>query len=285
MTVLTLNNYQLWFNGITMGDSTPFSVQEISGLEDLPVIRSQDDTRGYQDGMFSGQDFLSGRLITVTLLVLPYGGKSAQYWLNSLQRACIPQKTGTQPLQFQLTADSGLQFVNARVRGLQTPVNVDYSNQFIKTQVRFMCPDPRIYDNTLQSITLLALNPIGRTFNTVYPLSYGGGSSAGSSAVVNAGTWETLPLVTITGPCINPVVGNSTQGLSMYFNLTLNTGDTLVIDLKNKTIKLNGNPARNYLSGISRWFSAPAGTSLFYFTASGASGTTSCVASWYNAYV
>jgi Phage tail protein len=285
VTALTLSNYQLWFNNITLGDGTPFNVQNISGIEDLPIIRSQDDDRGYQDGMFSGNDFLGGRFITVNLLVLPYAGKSAQYNLNLLQRAFIFQKTGTQPLQFQLTGDSGLQFVNARVRGIVTPVNQEYSYQFISTQIKFFCPDPRIYDNTQQFATLLAANPIGRTFNTVYPLVYGGGSSAGTGLVANAGYVDTFPTITITGPAVNPFIGNLTTGLTMYFNLTLNTGDVLVIDTLNKTITLNGNPARNYLSGLSKWFNAPAGNNTFFFSASGASGTTSAQVSWYNAYV
>lgn len=285
MTVLTLSPYQLWYNGLTMGAGTPFTIQSIDGLKDLPPVRSQDSDRGYLDGSFSGQDFLSGRSITVNMIILAGNGNSAQTNADLLKQALMFSRSGVKPLQFQLSQFASLQFCNARARIGTISINENYSYGYIVAQFKFFCPDPLIFDNTQQTATLLAQNPNGRTFNTVYPLSYGGGVNAGTGLVANNGNTDAYPVITITGPCVNPVIGNATTGLSMYFNVTLNTGDTLVIDLRNRTILLNGNPARNYLSGLSKWFSAPVGNSTFFFTASGASGTTSGVVAWYNSYV
>jgi hypothetical protein len=56
-----IQQYSFSFNNQVFGGAgSPYQIQSVDGLEALPDIRSQDDNRGYADGMFSGRDFLSG---------------------------------------------------------------------------------------------------------------------------------------------------------------------------------------------------------------------------------
>jgi hypothetical protein len=91
----------------------------------------------------------------------------------------------------------------------------------------------------------------------------------------------------LNGPITNPVLGNQTEGFALNFNCALSSADILVIDLYNKLITLNGNPARNLLiSG--QWFSAQPGTNLFYLTGNAGStlvGTTGATVTWQSAYI
>lgn len=284
MPITTL--YQFSFNGQTFGGGTsPYQILSVDGLESLPVIRNQDDNRGYADGMFSGRDFLAGRTISIIFNTFGSTGFSAQANLNIIQQALLPQTSGTTPLYFRLSNAAGEQFVNARVRGLRTTVDPNYTYGYITSQVDFFCPDPNYYNNNLQTAVMAISPALGRTYNREFNYTYGGGSATITTTIQNIGWATTYPTITINGPITNPIVGNLTTGNTLYFTGTYSSSDILEIDLYNQLITLNGAPARNLLiSGT--WFAAPPGNSLFFFTGTGTlAGTTQATVSWYSAYI
>lgn len=284
MPTLT-TQYSFSFNGTTFGGGTsPYQILSVDGLEGLPLLRTQDDNRGYQDGMFSGRDFYAGRTISVTILCLGSGGVSAQTRLNTLQSILLPQQSGTTPLYFLLPPNNQ-QFINARVRAFRTTIDPNYTYGYIVVQVEFFCPNPLYFDDSLQTAYLVVSNPLGRTYNRTYNLTYGGGTYATTTSITNNGWATAYPTITINGPIVNPIIGNSTTGEFLFLTGSYSNTDNLVIDLYNKLITLNGNPARNLLSS-GTWFSAPAGTSQFYMTGVGTlAGTTTASVTWYNTYV
>jgi hypothetical protein len=370
-TVSSLNNYSFAFNGYVFGGANSMhQIYSLDGLESLPNIRNHDDNRGYADGMFTGNDFLSGRDITINILttgnsstasisaatatgtgIITYttstahslvtgqlvtitgvlstgnptgtagagfnqtskvatvtsttqftipvtltdtrtsGGtmnmsSSAAYNYNLLQQNLLPQTSGTTVLQFQLSTAGTLQRVNARVRQNRTLVDPDYTYGYIKSQYTFFCADPRYYDDTLQTGTIQPGQALGRTYNRIYNLVYGGGSAATTTAVTNNGWATTYPVITLTGPINSPTLGNLTQGNYITNSGNYTNTDTIVIDLDSKLITLNGATARNLITGGSNWFSAPPGTNQFYLTGTGTlSGTTTATVTWRSAYI
>jgi hypothetical protein len=370
MTVTSLNNYSFAWNDYVFGAGSAHPVSDVQGLEALPGIRNQDDNRGYSDGMFSGNDFLGGRTITMSMVTLassstasisaasatgtsvityttstahglvsgqlvtitgvlstgnPTGtagvafnqtnsvctvtsttqftlavvltdtrtsggvmnmNSSAQYNYNLLQRALLPQTTGTTPLQFQLSNAGGLQRVNARVRVNMSSVDPDYTYGYIKSSATFFCPDPRIYDDTLQTASLAVSNALGRIYNRTYNLVYGFGSSGATTNVVNNGWATTYPTISINGPIVNPTIGNTTTGNYITVTGSYSNTDIVFIDLDSKLITVNGAAARNLVSGTSTWFGAVPGNNAFYLTGSGTlAGTTAATVSWRSAYI
>jgi len=285
-TVTSLSNYSFAFNGFVFGGgSSPYQVLQVDGLEGLPTLRVQDSDRGYQDGMISGRDFLAARTITVTLQIMGGNGLSAQANYNLLQAALQPQQNGTSTLQFQLSNAGGLQFINARVRKNLVTIDPDYTYGKIKAQYDFFCPDPRYYDNAVNTTSLTVQTPLGRGYNRTYNVTYGGGSQTNTGLVINQGTTTTYPTITIVGPATNPTVGSYTSGQFISLNYSMVSTDTLVINLLNRTILLNGNPARNLVSNSSQWFGAPPGTSQYYFTATGTTAGAGATINYYNAYI
>ncbi len=281
-------NYSFSFNNqVFGGSSSPYQILSVDGLEALPEIRNQDDNRGYADGMFSGRDFLGGREISMIIQILGSTGASAQANFNTLQRALLPQSSGTTPLYFILSNAAGEQVINARVRGLQATVDPNYTFGYITAQVVFFCPDPRYYDSNIQTATLNYTPPGGRTYNRIYNLVYGGGSVLITTNIENNGWTATYPTITLNGPIDNPILGNQTEGFALNFNCSLTNTDSLVVDLYNKLITLNGNPARNLLAS-GQWFSAQPGTNLFYLTGNAGStlvGVTGATVTWQSAYI
>jgi hypothetical protein len=273
-------------NQVFGGAGSPYQILSVDGLESLPGIRNQDDNRGYHDGMFTGRDFLGGRTISIIFNTFGDALGSAQTNYNTIQSTLLPQTSGTTPLYFKFpNSPTSEQFVDARVRGLRTTVDANYTYGYITSQVEFFCPDPNYYNNNLQT-AVMAFSPIaGRTYNRTFDYNYGGGSAVITTTISNIGWATTYPTITITGPITNPVVGDLTSGDVLNFTGTYSALDTLEIDLYNQLITLNGSPARNLLiSGT--WFDAPPGNSLYYFTGTGTlAGTTQATVSWYSAYI
>lgn len=299
MPVASLVNYRFAFNDFEFGGGdSVYQIMTLDGLEDLPVIRNQDDNRGYQDGMWTGRDFLSGRTLTFVMTIRGDQNHSMNYYLNLLQANLVPQQQGTGLLQFQIPG-SDLQRINARVRRRAITINTDYSSGLATAVYDFFCPDPRYYDDQEKTTDLVnATITAGRTYNRVYTspaiipsnpdetgMSYGGGASA-PNLITNSGWATSNPIITITGPCINPKVTDVTAGYFLLIDATLGTGDTLVLNTDYRTVTLNGVNRRALLNNSSTWFAAPPGTSYYTFTTSGGTdGNTSCVVSWRNAYI
>jgi phage-related protein len=286
MTLTAL--YSFSFNGQTFGgEGSPYQILSVDGLEGLPGIRNQDDNRGYADGMFSGQDFLAGRTISIIFNTFGSGATSAQANYYTIQQALLPQVSGTTPLYFKLPNITGDQYINARVRGSQTTLDVNYTFGYITSQVTFFCPDPRYYSSNNQTASLAYTPPGGRTYNRVYNLEYGGGSVLITTNIANNGWATTYPIITLNGPITDPILGNQTQNKALYFTGSYTNTDDLVVDLYNKLITLNGQPARNLLiSG--EWFSAQPGNNSFYLTGDVGSttvGLTAATVTWNSAYI
>jgi hypothetical protein len=286
-TVTSLNSYSFAFNGFVFGGgNSAFQILNVDGLDALPAIRNQDDNRGYQDGMFTGRDFLSGRSIIMQIQVLTGSYGSLQAALQDFYANIIPQQQGTGVLQFQIPGRS-LQRVDARVRRRSAPINPDYTYGKALVNIEFFCPSPLYFDDTLKSTDLYNGTTIqGRTYNRVYNLVYGSGSQ-GNNLITNNGYATAYPLITITGPANVPTVQDITTGQFLKINYNLVISDTLVIDTNLRTVTINGVNRRALLDNSSSWFNAPPGTSFYTFTATaGSTGTgTSCVVTWRNAYI
>ena len=287
MTVTLTQGYSFSFNGQTFGGKdSPYQILSVDGLESLPAIRNQDDNRGYADGMFSGRDFYGGRMISIIFNTFGNAEYSAQENFNTIQSVLLPQTSGTTPLYFLLPPNT-TQFINARVRALNTTVDANYTYGYITAQVQFFCPNPLYYSNNTQTATLAYLPPTGRTYNRIYNLVYDPATTAITTTVTNNGWANTYPVIDLNGPIENPIIGNSTQNAYLEFACTLTDTDHLVIDLYNKLVTLNGLPARNLLTN-GTWFSASPGNNEYYLTGDVGSyliDTTKAVITWNSAYV
>jgi hypothetical protein len=211
---------------------------------------------------------------------------SAQSNYNLLQSNLLPQTSGTTTLQFQMDVGHPLQRIEARVRLNATAVDPDFTYGYIKSQFSFFCPDPKYYDDALQTASLTVTNSLGRTYNRIYPLTYGGGSSAITTNVLNSGWAITYPTIVLNGPIYNPTLGSLTQGAAITILGSYSNTDIITLNLDSKLITLNGSPARNLVAGGSNWFSAQPGANLFYMTGTGTLlGTTTGTITWRNAYI
>jgi hypothetical protein len=281
------SNYVMAFNGFLFGGpGQGVQVLEIDGLESLPDLRTQDDIRGYQDGMFTGRDFLSGRYVTFRLQIMNDSANTMQTYLAQLKSNLVPQQQGTGVLQFQLPGRS-LQRLNARVRKRNIKLDPEYVYGRSEAMVEFFCADPRIYDDALITAALNPTSQVGRVYNRVYPLLYNtiGSGGVGSTTVTNSGNVTVFPTFTLNGAMTNPIIVNSSTGQYLSLNITTSATDTIVIDPDLRSITYNGLPARNLLINGSSWFGLPAGSTTIGIISSTASTASSLVITYRNGYI
>jgi Phage tail protein len=182
--------------------------------------------------------------------------------------------------------------VMARIRKRQMPRNIELALGGLgKVALMFAADDPRWYAQTQQASVTPPTKTAGFSFPMKFPLSFGGGSVAGSLAVTNAGNIETRPLLIVEGPCESPSITNITAEGSpnLQFNLTIASGAKLVIDTDFHTATYYtagttlGSTRLGTLAYGSEWFTLGVGTSTLQFLAGTNEGTLSV--QWASAWI
>lgn len=160
-------------------------------------------------------------------------------------------------------------------------------------QIMLVSSDPLIYSSTLQTATTSALiaSP-GGAFDLdswSFPFSFGDYSSGGLVTVTNGGRAETFPTIKIYGQIAGPAIRNVTTGKRLSLaGLTLAAGDYVEIDMRRRTIRLNGSAELSQLSKIDRANSAfwglPKGANQLQLTGSNFNGTARAEIFWRDAW-
>jgi hypothetical protein len=237
----------------------PFvDVTSVSGLDTAPLRTNTDEHQG-TDGTYVDTPYMSMRTIVVsgTLYTDPSDPDSL---LDSLRTDY--ESNVVRPFYFQLP-NKTLRYVNCQGGGLQ--YNIDQSRRIGSTPVQFtvLAGDPYIYDYPAQQAIaqISSAAGIGIGFNVAFNTGFGGPITTFPVAISNHGTHTAYPVITLFGPMTNPVLVDAVSGITMALSITLSSGDTLVVDCRNKSVVLNGTASRrSALTGLS-WFAVPAGGS------------------------
>jgi hypothetical protein len=254
----SLNNWQLAINGVVLGVGSVYPLQSVEGL-DMPNLVSGDTDRPRDTGEFKGLSYLRGRDIILTGQVNS-DGTSVGHAVKALASAITPTAdyAATEVPLWINHADLGYLCSMVSVQKRHMPYDVDYTaNRFGSFIISAHATDPRLY---------------GQLVNV---------TGTSSVAIVNSGTFETRPVITVNGPAAAgwtlTAPGAGYQGATglLTVNQALSAGDTFTIDLdtrvctythsavsSNKRIALGPTPA---------WFKAPPGTTTLTL---GNTGTT-----------
>lgn len=271
--------FRLGATGVVLNsDSTGFPFVDIDGVrgfDSAPFRETQRDHEG-DDGGFIDAEFEKGRDLALTGTVFA-SGASMETFLDSLKDNWGPS-TVLIPLYFQAPG------VSERLL-LVKPLGVAYDWDSLRRlgeatiQFRAFAEDPRIYSSTLvsQSLNLGATVYTGFGFDLGFSFGFGGVSTTTDAVIVtNTGNRPTPPLFTITGPVINPRILNETLSKEMIFNTTLAAGETLIVDTKAKTVRLNGTTnRRNTLLSANSWFYLAKGDNTIRYRAESSDPTSS----------
>jgi hypothetical protein len=268
------------YNGLTWGPGTNFQIIGVKGIDDLPPVSASDQSKSQQDGSFIGQDEFDERTILLDFYIKAVSNTDLLVQKALFNAAFNRSFITDLPL---LWADS-TKLINCRCRGRTHDADAAWLATWGKAHVMLVAADPLIYDNVLTTTVLnIPAATGGLSWPLSWPLSWGSAVS-GSSNFVNAGNATSYPVITFTGPLTNPsIIKNSpAPAQSLTFNISLASGDVLVVDIANRLITLNGTANRYNALVSSQWFGFDPGTTQLSFGASAGSGTASVA--WRNAY-
>jgi len=310
---MTLSDYQVEFNGVTVGcDDGTYILESVVGLDDFDV-RSNDQVLPSLWGSQAGGDFVEARDFVIGVLM--YTADAA--WAD-LQAAWLPpaQSTPTDltALTFKFPDLPELQTMcRVRRRGRARTGDTEGEAGWVQWYYEFNAPDPRLYsaeeysagmtsyvadssgidsstgsgadlavDGTVDSGADLAIDATGTT-------------GGGGIAVTNAGNVDTFPTFSFATSASMAIwhVVNDTTGEEASFAFALVPGYTLTANMAGvgtgstiTPILLNDEP--NY----ALWESprvpvrlVPGDNDLRFFVDSGTASGSTCTVAWRDAYL
>lgn len=239
-----------------------------------------------QDGAKVSQAYYDAR--TVTLQGVISGASPTDYIANrSLlsQATAINRDSHGYPSLTKLsftTLDGKSYFVYVQP---QKPT-FDFGNPtWSRYMISLLAPDPRIYGTAQQTTgNITRLISGGIIVPTIVPV-LGGGGSGGSAFVTNSGTTDAHPILTFTGPLTNPYVLNQTTGYAFQLDYSLLGGDSIVVDMYEKTVVFNGSSNYiAYMDSISTWWTIIPGSNNIVLGTGSTADTGNVRLTFYNAY-
>lgn len=260
-----------------------------SGLEglDMPDMRINNFDRPGEDGQFVSSALYSGRMLSISGSVKNTTCDQFEAARQSLIQACaISRDNNRYPIlkRIEFTTKAGNSyFCEGQVTRVKLPVET--ITDFL---INIVAPDPMIFGSSVVTSGQIS-RPSGGgvVYPVVYPAVYTS-STGGSAAVVNNGSASSWPTITLRGPLTNPVIYHQESGTLFALNYVLASGSTIVIDMKNKTVILDGSVS--LLSSVDRtsgsdWFELLPGSNVLIFSTGSTGDAGTLEVRFFNAYI
>ena len=257
------NDWEYVYDGLTFGGDTAYGVTEVLGLTEPPNLREDLSDRVAEHGGFSYIDLYEMRRISISGDIVGTSMSDFETKVQTLKEKFYPQSS-PQPLVFKRP---GLvqQRVYCKPSRFSLPMAVQYQLGYGDWSVQLLAEDPRIYADTLSTLTQ---------------------SGASASGVVNnAGDFPIyFEKVRLSGPYTNITFRNSadtSQKIQIAATIASGTGNYIDVDFKRRTLtKHDGTNMYGSLTSDSKWFAIQPGNTTVQLVTTGGSGTTQFIAEW-----
>jgi hypothetical protein len=274
--------------GAVDSDGVAWFLQSLEGW-DSPEIRSEVTDREGDHGAWASPVYLGSRPITLAGTI------------DAPSRSLLEQAMGRLRVAAGLT-DTVLTVAETVPKQAVVRRSGKLLMQYITDtkasySVMVTAADPRRYGTTLQSgTTNLPTTTGGLTFPITFPITLSATTVAGQINAANLGSFDTRPVLTISGPVVAPTVaalypdGTVKQ---LVYSQDLQSGDQLVIDTDAHTVTLNGNVSRRrFLTVSAGWPTIPAAAAdgspsvvAYQFQSGTYNGSATLTATWRSAWM
>jgi phage-related protein len=223
----------------------------------------------------------------ISNVVVAVPGKPGDYFVNSdyKSRRLSWQSTANNAvnrreiLGIQIGSLKTLKFTTCDLLMLQVDVEMtrivsQYQERRTVAMFDAIAPDYRLLSQTLNtSSTQVTVVTGGTALPTELPLSFSSSGGTPSLTINNAGNAPAAATFTITGPGTDFIVQNQTTGQSFNINLTLLTGETVVVNTQDRTVIKGTTNQYGSFSG-DFWELAPGDNEIFFNASSGTDDNT-----------
>lgn len=167
------------------------------------------------------------------------------------------------------------------VNGLIMPRSYTKTSQY---QLDLIASEYSISSTTEQNKIIATETVGGFSIPFSIPFSFTG-TTGGAETILNAGDATAYPIITLAGPLTNPRITNNTVGRYIQLGMTIDTGSSVVINMRDKTIVQGGTTNRiSTMTSDSRWWWLAPGSNTVALTSSVSSESGTATISWRDAY-
>lgn len=264
-------DWQVELRGLVMGEDTPYV---LAGFEPwaAPVLRSGEMAIAGRDGVVAGNERLGGRLLAADALLASSDPAADLDALRALTAAWGPSQQDVALVWSEFGGQKFLVWGRPRLADPRLAPGLPVG-------LRFFATDPVVYDATENSETVAFPTATGGlTFPATFPLTFGSGGSSLIDAE-NAGTADVGWVAEFAGPWVDPYVERVATGETVRLVGSVESGQTLTVDSRGRSIMLAGSARLGWLRPGSQWWDLPAASST-EVRLGGASGSGSATLRW-----
>lgn len=252
-----------------------------------PEVRAVERNRALADGGIDDTQFVGCRAITVALR-LDSRVAAPQVLLDALLPYLSPRRRPE--LMYSLRGSEEVSRAYM-VRGADWPLEADGS-RFPTQVLQWKTCEPYALAPEASCVTFIVsqATEAGRPYDLTFPRDYPAGAPSGSFYAVNAGNAPADWTATIVGPITDPTL--SINGVTIAFTgVTVLAGQTLIIDTKERTMWLNGDPSSSRYgnSNFQSWgwddVRLRPGTNMARLTGTSTTGATAVTMCWRSAWL
>jgi hypothetical protein len=225
----------------------PFEISDATGFDvatvDLgfPSIRSSSSVRPGANGEDDRTEFFGARSVTLSGTVVPTATLTRQQVVDRLRSFLNPKRRPVLYFTLEETGDERriLLVPSSSSAPIERPGSA-------KVAAQWRAPDgiQEAAVETLETATATVDVEPGRAYPRTYFLTYPASSIVGSVVVTNPGNVAAYPVLELYGPATDPRFENITGGGALEFSgLVLGARDYLEVDVRERTILLNGDPS------------------------------------------
>lgn len=254
---------------------------------DAPEYRLNEYDRSSEDGGYVSSAYYGSRAITLSGMIV--AGSLSEY--ESMRKELI-QAVSIQRDKYSVPVGTTITFTT--LAGTPYKISAFFKKpEFAWDGIKYgrfllqaTVPDPFIYDVNLFTSENIA-QATGGGYQTPHGSPYYTNvSMGGGTVVVNDGGVEIYPIITLTGSLTNPIITNQTSGLYLKINYTLAAGDTIIVDMRNKTMTLNNSSSLLSTKTVdSNWWPLSVGNNSIQLATDTAADTGNVSITYNKAYV
>jgi hypothetical protein len=263
-------------NVTDLNDGTIF---KLLGIRDagIPALWHQTVKTPSRDGETYIRSQLEQRFLILELAVIGTSFTNLQTHRRTLITALNP-KTGVGTLKW--TPDATVYAIDCIVeQGVGFRRHLKPLAELATVSLR--CSDPTWYNPTINEETV-ANSGSGLSVPITVPLSFADGE--GTTVINNVGDVASRPTITVPGACTNPIITNTTTGKKLQFvGLTINGGQSLIIDCDLRTAKIGSTSHIDKLSADSEFWALEPGNNTVTFGID--SGTVTADVDYYTRWI
>ena len=252
--------------GQTDANGVTWMLQKVAGWDSPPTAVGQVIQRSADHGGYATAQYYGPRIITLTVMASAPDQATRDAARAQLQQTVPFSDLGV----FQYNEPTPKVAYVRRNATANVPENPLTLTDVIFT-IPLVAPDPRKYSPDAQSLSSVTATPppvpLSLPFSSGFPVSFPAQVPPGTQGILalNGGTFETRPLITVTGPITAPSIINGNTGQAVTFSgLTLHASDQLILDMTARqafvdTVFTAADPS-------SSWWVLEPGETLVYMT-------------------